>query len=93
MDSNVLGHRQTNEKLKGTTGDAEPAIRAQPNTEWPAYHDARLNWEDLDWLKGLAKGTPIYLKGVCSAEDVKLAKEHGLAVSLIGGFLPAFMKG
>ena len=44
-------------------------------------------------MKGLAKGTPIYLKGVCSAEDVKLAKEHGLAVSLIGGFLPAFTKG
>ncbi|KAG7531683.1 hypothetical protein FFLO_04193 [Filobasidium floriforme] len=79
VDSNVLGHRQTNEKLKGTTGDAQPGIRAEPNTEWPAYHDARLNWDDLDWLKGLAKGTPIYLKGVCSAEDVQLAKEHGLA--------------
>lgn len=39
-----------------------------------------MNWDDLAWLKDLAKGTPIYLKGVCSAEDVQLAKEHGLAV-------------
>jgi L-lactate dehydrogenase (cytochrome) len=36
-----------------------------PNTDYPAYHDAKLNWDDLNWLKGLAKGTPIYLKGVC----------------------------
>jgi hypothetical protein len=37
----------------------------EANTKYPAYHDAKLNWDDLDWLKGLAKGTPIYLKGVC----------------------------
>lgn len=35
------------------------------NTDYPAYHDAKLNWDDLAWLKDLAKGTPIYLKGVC----------------------------
>jgi L-lactate dehydrogenase (cytochrome) len=82
VDTNILGHRQTNEKLKGTTGDAEPGIRAGASTEWPAYHDARLNWKDLEWLKGLARGTPIYLKGVSSPDDVQLAKDHGLAVSL-----------
>jgi L-lactate dehydrogenase (cytochrome) len=61
----VLGHRQSTEKVKGTRGDASPGIRMEANTTYPAYHDARLNWDDIDWLKSLAKGTPIYLKGVC----------------------------
>lgn len=65
VDTNVLGHRQTTEKIKGTTGDASPGIRMGPNTDFPAFHDARLNWDDLKWLKDIAEGTPIYLKGVC----------------------------
>jgi L-lactate dehydrogenase (cytochrome) len=36
-----------------------------PNETYPAYHDAKLNWEDVGWLKDLAGGVPIYLKGVC----------------------------
>lgn len=81
VDSNILGHRQINEKNKGTRGDASPGIHSSPDTDFAPYHDARLNWDDLNWLKDLAKGKPIYLKGVCSVEDVKLAKEKGLAVS------------
>lgn len=81
VDSNILGHRQTNEKNKGTKGDASPGIRSSPNTEFAPYHDAKLNWDDLEWLRKVAKGKPIYLKGVCSVEDVSLAKEKGLAVS------------
>lgn len=49
------------------------------HTDFPPYHDPRLNWDDMSRLKELAKGTPIYLKGVASIEDVRLAKEHGLA--------------
>lgn len=49
------------------------------HTDYPPYHDARLNWADVPRLKELAKGTPIYLKGVASIDDVRLAKEHGLA--------------
>lgn len=41
------------------------------NTDYPAYHDAKLNWDDLAWLKDIAEGTPIYLKGVCHI-DVSL---------------------
>lgn len=44
------------------------------NTDYPAFHDARLNWDDLDWLKELAEGTPIYLKGVCHI-DVSTIKD------------------
>ena len=65
VDTNVLGYRQSTEKVKGTRGDASPGIRMGANTSYPAYHDAKLNWDDLDWLKGLAGDVPIYLKGVC----------------------------
>ena len=65
VDTNVLGYRQTTEKVKGTRGDASPGIRMEANTSYPAYHDAKLKWDDLDWLKRLAGDVPIYLKGVC----------------------------
>lgn len=47
-----------------------------PNETYPAYHDAKLNWEDVGWLKDLAGGTPIYLKGVCHI-DVRLLLPMG----------------
>jgi L-lactate dehydrogenase (cytochrome) len=65
VDTNVLGYRQSTEKVKGTRGDAEAGIRMGANESYPAYHDAKLNWDDLGWLKKLAGNTPIYLKGVC----------------------------
>ena len=64
VDCAVLGHRQSTDKLIGTKNDAEPGIRMKPFEEWPPYHDPRLNWEDLGWLKELAGGIPIYLKGI-----------------------------
>ncbi|KAJ9090661.1 hypothetical protein QFC19_009523 [Naganishia cerealis] len=79
VDTAVLGHRQKNEKVKGTKEDCSPGIRMGPHTDFPPYHDARLNWDDLPRLKELAQGTPIYLKGIASIDDVRLAKEHGLA--------------
>jgi L-lactate dehydrogenase (cytochrome) len=71
-DSNVGDHRQSAEKIKGTRGDAEPGIKSGPFTDFPPYHDAKQNWGDLDRLKELANGLPIYLKGVCHI-DVSLA--------------------
>lgn len=68
-----------NEKVKGTQDDCEPGIRMGAHTDYPPYHDPKLNWDDLPRLKELARGTPIYLKGVASIEDVRLAKQHGLA--------------
>ncbi|ORY26687.1 FMN-dependent dehydrogenase-domain-containing protein [Naematelia encephala] len=79
VDTNVLGYRQSTEKIKGTTGDASPGVRMGPITDYPAYHDARQSWGDLPWLKKIANGVPIYLKGVCHIDDVRLAKEHQLA--------------
>jgi isopentenyl diphosphate isomerase/L-lactate dehydrogenase-like FMN-dependent dehydrogenase len=40
----------------------------EPCTDYPAYHDPAFNWNDLEWIKGMANGLPIYLKGVASIE-------------------------
>jgi len=40
--------------------------------------DASLTWKAIDWICSLAK-TPVVLKGILSAEDAKLAAEHGAA--------------
>ncbi|OCF32007.1 hypothetical protein I316_06393 [Kwoniella heveanensis BCC8398] len=79
VDSNVGDHRQSVEKMKGTTGSAEEGRKFGPFTKFThGPHDPRLNWKDLDWLKAVAGDVPIYLKGVSHIEDIKIAKEHGV---------------
>jgi len=57
------------EKIKGTTGNAEPGRKMEPFLNYsPPPHDSSLNWDDLKWMKEIADGTPIYLKGVSSIE-------------------------
>ncbi|WVR06147.1 hypothetical protein IAU60_003177 [Kwoniella sp. DSM 27419] len=76
VDSNVGDFRQGVEKMKGTTGSAEEGRKFGPFTKFTnGPHDPCLNWNDLEWLKGVAGDVPIYLKGVSSIE---VAKEHGV---------------
>jgi isopentenyl diphosphate isomerase/L-lactate dehydrogenase-like FMN-dependent dehydrogenase len=57
------------EKMKGSTGSAEPGKKMGSYTEFTqSPHDPALNWEDLKWLKELAGDVPIYLKGVSSID-------------------------
>lgn len=39
--------------------------------------DPSFGWVDLDWLRSLS-GLPLVLKGVLTAEDARLAREHGV---------------
>jgi len=58
--------------MKGTLADASPGVRMRPDTaDYPAYHDAAQNWDDIAWLKDIAGGVPIYLKGVCHIDVSK----------------------
>jgi 4-hydroxymandelate oxidase len=41
-----------------------------------ALHDQRLAWTDLEWIRRVS-GLPLVLKGVLTAEDARLAVEHG----------------
>ena len=53
--------------------DVAAGPRMEPFTDFPPYHDARQCWNDLPWLKELAKGVPIYLKGVCTIDVSAIA--------------------
>ncbi|KAF8955822.1 Hydroxyacid oxidase 1 [Entomortierella lignicola] len=49
--------------------------------------DPTLNWKDIEWIQSITK-LPIIVKGVLTAEDAKLAAEHGakgILVSNHGG--------
>jgi isopentenyl diphosphate isomerase/L-lactate dehydrogenase-like FMN-dependent dehydrogenase len=43
--------------------------------------DARLSWHDLEWLAGY--GLPLVVKGLLTAEDARLAVEHGAAAVVV----------
>ena len=42
-------------------------------------HQASLNWDDLAWMRQCT-GLPLILKGIATAEDARLAVEHGADV-------------
>ncbi|HVV00057.1 MAG TPA: alpha-hydroxy acid oxidase [Verrucomicrobiae bacterium] len=49
--------------------------------------DPSITWKDVDWLCSLTK-LPVLVKGVCRADDARLALEHdarGIVVSNHGG--------
>lgn len=93
VDSNVGDFRQSVEKMKGTTGSAEPGRHMGGVTKfYQSPHDPTLNWKDLAWLKDVAGEVPIYLKGVSDPEvslnprrkgaaeiqDIRIAQQHGM---------------
>jgi isopentenyl diphosphate isomerase/L-lactate dehydrogenase-like FMN-dependent dehydrogenase len=43
--------------------------------------DPSVSWRDLEWLAG--HGLPVVLKGVLTAEDARLAVEHGAAAVVV----------
>jgi 4-hydroxymandelate oxidase len=43
--------------------------------------DATVSWRDLEWLAGY--GLPVLIKGLLTAEDAKLACEHGAAAVVV----------
>jgi 4-hydroxymandelate oxidase len=50
-------------------------------------HDAALTWKDLEWIRSRAP-VPLLLKGLVTAEDARIAVEHGvdgIVVSNHGG--------
>lgn len=44
--------------------------------------DATLTWEAVEWLQGLSS-LPLVIKGILTAEDARLAVEHGAAAIVV----------
>jgi 4-hydroxymandelate oxidase len=45
------------------------------------HFDTGLSWRDLEWLAG--SGLPVAVKGILTAEDARLACEHGAAAVIV----------
>jgi 4-hydroxymandelate oxidase len=65
-----------------------PGVRLPTQADFNENCDDRLTWADLAWLRDLTS-LPLILKGVQTAEDARLCREHGvdgIVVSNHGGF-------
>ncbi|EXJ86933.1 hypothetical protein A1O3_03887 [Capronia epimyces CBS 606.96] len=99
VDTNVVGIREDDERLKIREAEALKLKRGQPGqlhhttTDMSvagsasvskgrlvrAPHSSTLNWEDLHWIKAAWQNAgPICLKGILTAEDVKIACDLGI---------------
>lgn len=62
---------------RAAVGDAA----SNPSDQF-AMLDASLSWRDLEWIAGEGE-LPVVLKGVVTAEDARLALEHGAAAIVV----------
>jgi L-lactate dehydrogenase (cytochrome) len=86
VDSPQLGRRERDMRNKAGQGSVakvqakqSASIKKDQGTSaaLTSFMDPALKWEDIAWFKSITK-MDIMLKGVGSAEDVVLAKQHGV---------------
>lgn len=75
--------------LEGLGVAAPPSTTegSQLSAHFALLNDAALSWRDLEWFRSITR-LPLVLKGILTAEDAKLAAEHGadaIVVSNHGG--------
>jgi isopentenyl diphosphate isomerase/L-lactate dehydrogenase-like FMN-dependent dehydrogenase len=81
VDTPFLGRRERDLRV-----DFRLPEELEPYGERLKNFDASLSWRDLEWLAGY--GLPLVVKGILTAEDARLACEHGadaVVVSNHGG--------
>lgn len=66
----------------GVPGAPKVTSGSQLNEHFLLLADASLSWRDLEWLRSLSD-LPIVLKGILTAEDARLAAEHGAAAVVV----------
>jgi L-lactate dehydrogenase (cytochrome) len=70
-----LGPKVTFKNFVGTNVSADDAMTI---TQFIAgQYDLSVNWRDVEWFKS-NWGGPVMLKGILTAEDARLAVEHGV---------------
>lgn len=70
-------HSTTSQPQSSTNDSENPFASAVGARPAPGSITAGLTWKDLEWIRKEWDG-PIVLKGVQTAEDAKLAAEHGV---------------
>lgn len=86
VDVPVVGHRPRDRR---TSFQPQPSVHNtnfEPYASVDAGHHAYvadfepdLGWDDLEWLVGVAGGTPVLVKGVLRADDARRATAAGAA--------------
>jgi 4-hydroxymandelate oxidase len=89
VDSPVIGGRERSVqagwrfpegfRVRSTAAAGRPAVSA---ADLAALLDASVSWGDLEWIAS-SSGLPLILKGVVTAEDARLAAEHGVAAVVV----------
>lgn len=85
-DAAAAGKREADERVKADESIHNPMMSAGARNDkkgggygrlMASFIDPNLHWEDIAWLRTQTK-LPLVLKGIMSADDVRLALEHGL---------------
>lgn len=88
IDAPVPGKREADERLKADANISSPNSGAQAGNDQRGgglgrimgnYIDAGLSWEDVSWVRSVVgDDMALFVKGVQSAADAKLALDYGL---------------
>ncbi|CAZ83548.1 unnamed protein product [Tuber melanosporum] len=87
VDAHISGKREADERLKVDVPVRSAVSGAISHNDKKGggmgrlmglYIDRTLNWEDIPWIKSVAGGLPIVLKGIQTAADARLAAEYGV---------------
>ena len=79
VDTPLLGRREGTLRIGFTGVPAE--LEHEVVGDIFGNLDATVSWRDLEWIAGF--GVPVVLKGVLTAEDARLAVEHGAAAIVV----------
>jgi len=66
------------ENLKALEAKAGRSSHVSERGIYSLALDPTLTWQEIDWIRGFAQ-VPVLLKGILTAEDARLAVEHGVA--------------
>lgn len=85
-DAAAAGKREADERVKADESIQNPMMSTAAKNDkqgggygrlMASFIDPNLNWDDIAWLRTQTK-LPLVLKGIMSADDVRLALDHGL---------------
>ncbi|EXJ63536.1 L-lactate dehydrogenase (cytochrome) [Cladophialophora psammophila CBS 110553] len=85
-DAAAAGKREADERVKADETIQNPMMTSKAKNDkkgggygrlMGSFIDPNLNWDDIAWLRSQTK-LPLLLKGIMSADDVRLALDHGL---------------
>ena len=77
VDTPYLGRRERDIRIDFTV----PEHLTVSGDIFGANFNTDLSWHDLEWLAGY--GVPVVVKGILTAEDARLACEHGAAAVVV----------